>query len=103
MGACLVETTAEKYRSVGRPYLRIAGFEEYVTYMLAMSPLMSQVLSVPFIEADITYDETNQFPYTFNVTAFDDVLLQWVVVGRIQVTSQSAQAYALCFKKMFEQ
>ena len=72
--------------------------------MLAMSPLMSQVLmSAPFIQADITYDETNQFRYTFNVTAFDDVLLQWVVVCRIRVTSQSAQAYALCFKKMFEQ
>ena len=77
MGACLVETTAETYRSLGRPYLCNAGFEESLTYMLAMSPLMSQVLmSAPFIEADITYDETNQFPYTFNVTAFDDVLLQ---------------------------
>ena len=37
-------------------------------------------VSAPFIEADITYDETTQFPYTFNVTAFDAVLLQWIVV-----------------------
>ena len=103
-GASLVETTAERYRSLGRPYLRTAGFEESITYMLVMSPLMSQVLvSAPFIEADITYDETTQFPYTFNVTAFDDVLLQWIVVCRIRVTSQSAQAYALCFMKTFEQ
>ena len=72
--------------------------------MLAMSPLMNQVLmSAPFIEADVTYDETNQFPYTFNVTAFDDILRQWIVVCRIRVTSQSAQAYTLCFTKMFEQ
>jgi len=43
------------------------------------------------------------FPYIFNVTAFDDVLLQWIVVCQIQVTSQSAQAYAFCFMKTFEQ
>jgi len=42
-----------------------------------MSPLMSQVLvTAPFIEADITYDETTQFPYTFNVTAVR-IVVDW--------------------------
>ena len=29
-----------------------------------------------FVEADITYDESRHFPYTFNVTAFDDITMQ---------------------------
>ena len=40
--ACLVETTAERYRLLRRPYLRSAGFEESLAYMLAMSPLMNE-------------------------------------------------------------
>ena len=40
-----------------------------------------------------TFFKQTSSPYTFNVTAFDDVLLQWIVVCRIRVTSQSAQAY----------
>jgi len=45
--------------------------------MVVMSPLKSQVLvSAPFIEADITYNETTQFPYTFNVTAVR-VVVDW--------------------------
>ena len=41
-GACLVETTAERYRSLRTLYLRSAGIEESLAYMLAMSPLMNE-------------------------------------------------------------
>jgi len=55
------------------------------------------------VEADITYDETRHFPYTFNVTAFDDITMQWMVVCRIRITRQTESAYSLCFQKMIEQ
>jgi len=44
-GACVTETTAERYRQLGRPYLRSAGYEEDINYVVVMSPLMSQVLA----------------------------------------------------------
>ena len=54
-GASLVETTQEKFRRLGRPYIRMAGIEEGVKYFLVMSPLMSTTLaSTPFIETDVT-------------------------------------------------
>jgi len=56
------------------------------------------LLSAPFIGSDITYDKTTQFPIHIQCYCFDDVLLQWIVVCQIQVTSQSVQAYALCKK-----
>ena len=37
----------------------------------------------------------------FNVTAFDNTTMQWMVVCRVRVTSQSQEAYCLCFQKMF--
>ncbi len=72
-------------------------------YVLVMSPLMTQVLSVSsFVQADITFDETKQYPYTFNVTAFDDVTMKWIIVCRIRVTRQTPEAYCLCFRLLFE-
>lgn len=73
-GASLVETSLEKYRRLGRPYLRSAGIEDGIKYVLVMTPLMAQILSsAPFIQADITFNETREYPYLFNVTAFDDI------------------------------
>ncbi len=102
-GASLRETTGEKYRRLGRPYLRAAGVEDGVKYIVVMSPLMAKVLSVsPFIEADITFDENKEYPYMFNVTAFDDITMKWIIVCRIRVTKQTAEAYSLCFRLLFE-
>ena len=43
------------------------------------------------------------FSNVVGLHGIEDVLLQWIVICQIQVTSQSAQAYALCFMKTFEQ
>ena len=76
-GASVVETTCEKYRKIGRPYLRSAGMDEQVNYIVVMSPLMAKILTdAPFLEADVTFDETREYPYMFNVTAFDTVTMQ---------------------------
>ena len=103
-GASLKETTREKYRRLGRPYLRSAGLQDDMKYILVMSPLMAEVLAAaPFIQADITFDETKEYPYLFNVTAFDEITMKWIIVCRIRITKQNAGAYSLCFKLMFEQ
>ena len=102
-GASIVETSQEKYRRLGRPYIRSAGIEEEMKYLLVMSPLMSTALaSSPFIETDITYNETKEYPYLFIATAFDPITMYWMVVCRVRITKQSKDAYALCFKVMFD-
>ena len=96
-GASIVETTQEKYRRLGRPYIRSAGMEEGMKYVLVMSPLMSITLaSSQFIETDITYNETKEYPYLFNATAFDPITMHWMVVCRIRITKQTKEAYAFC-------
>ena len=53
-------------------------------YTVVMSPFTAKILTdAPFLEADITFDETREYPYMFNVTAFDTVTMKWVVVCRI--------------------
>ena len=44
-GVFIVETPQEKYRRLGRPYVRSAGIEEDMKYVLVMSPLMSKTLA----------------------------------------------------------
>ena len=102
-GATLVETTSEKYRRLGRPYLRSAGIEDGIKSVLVMTPLMAQIVSsAPFIQADITFNETREYPYLFNVTAFDDISMRWMIVCRIRLTKQTHEGYALCFRLMFD-
>ena len=48
-----------------------------------------------FIEADITHNETKEYPYLCNVVAFNDVtILDWVVVSRVRMDKQDDNAYA---------
>lgn len=76
-GTTLVETTSEKYRRLGLPYLRSAGMEDGIKYVVVMIPLMAQILaSAAFIQADVTFNENREYPYLFNVTAFDDISMR---------------------------
>ena len=50
-----------------------------------MNPLMCQLLSTSdFVEADITFNESLEYPYLFNVVAFDKVTMEWTIVSRIR-------------------
>ena len=72
-------------------------------YYIVMSPLMSTThASSQFIETDITYNETKEYPYLFNATAFVPITMHWMVVCRIRITKQTEKAYAFCFKTMFD-
>jgi hypothetical protein len=37
----------------------------------------------------------------FNAVAFNEVSMEWMVVARLQLNKQCAEAYSLSFKKMF--
>ena len=69
-----------------------------------MNPLMSEVPSkAEFIEADITFNETKEYPYLFNVVAFNDTIMEWIVVSRVRMNKQDHRAHCLGFKKTFQQ
>ena len=40
-----------------------------------------------------------EYPFLFNAVAFDHTAMEWVVVGRVRLDSQSSAGYALCYKK----
>ena len=68
-----------------------------------MSPLMSQVLAeAEFLQNDITYEQSAQYPYLFNTAVFNEVTMEWMVVARVWLDNQSQQGYKLAFKKMFD-
>ena len=54
-----------------------------------------------FIEADITYDENTEYRYLLNVAAFNEVLMQWMVVARICLDKENSEAYRIAFQKVF--
>ena len=63
---------------------------------------MCQVLSTSdFVEADITFNESLEYPYLFNMVAFDEVTMEWTTVSRNRMDKQDAIAHALAFKKTF--
>ena len=53
------------------------------------------------MEADITFNETREYPYLFNMVAFNYVTMDWVVVSRIRMDKQDAAAHALAYSKTF--
>ena len=90
-------------KMLSRPYLISAGIESGIQYIFTMNPLMSEILSkAEFIETDITYNETKEYPYLFNAATFNEMTMDWVVVSRVRLTKQDHQAYCLAFRKTFD-
>jgi len=53
-----------------------AGIENGIHYIFTINPLMSEILfKTEFIEVDITYNETKEYPYLFNAAAFNEVTM----------------------------
>ena len=93
----------QRYKKYGRPYLVSTGFENQTNYICTISPLMAKVATnAEFIQTDITYDENSDYRYLFNVVAFNDVTMEWMVVGRVRLDKQDSAAYRLAFTKFFE-
>ena len=65
-----------------------------------MNPLMSDLLArSKFVEADITYNENLEYKYLFNMAAFNETTMRWMVVSRVRLNSQSSLAYKLAYEK----
>ena len=62
-------------------YLVSAGFENGINFIFTMSPLMNQVTSGADFMTLHNYDETNDYPYLFNAVAFNDILMEWMIIG----------------------
>lgn len=92
-----------QYREQGQPYLVSAGVENEIKYAFAMSPLMSKMLSTAeFLQTDITYKENSVYPYLFYAVVFNNITMEWMVVARVWLSTQSEQGYRLAYKKMFD-
>ena len=93
---------SSELKKLSRPYLVSGGIENGIQYIFTMNPLMSEILSkAEFIEADITYNETKEYPYLFNAAAFNETTMDWIVVSRVRLTKQDHSAYCLAFSKTF--
>lgn len=93
---------SNELKKLSRPYLVSAGIDNGIQYIFTMNPLMSEILSkAESIEADITYNETKEYPYLFNAAAFNETTMDWVVVSRVRLTKQDHIAYCLAFSKTF--
>ena len=89
-----------KLKKISRPYLVSTGLESRIRYISTMNPLMLRILSKSeFVEADVTFNETREFPYLFNMVAFGDVTMEWAVVSRVRLDKEGAKAHALAFRK----
>ena len=45
---------------------------------------MSQVLAeAEFLQTDVTYNQSAQYPYLFNAAVFNEVTMEWMVVARV--------------------
>lgn len=63
---------------------------------------MIEILSKSdFVEADITYNETRECPYLFNMVHFIYTTMDWVVVSQVCLKRENADAYDLALKKNF--
>ena len=59
---------------------------------------MAKVASeAEFIQCDITYDDIQEYPYIFNAVAFNSMSMEWMVIARVRLNRQTAEAYALAF------
>ena len=82
-----------------RPYLISAGIENGIRYTFNMNPLTCKVLAQSaFVEGDITYNETQEHPYLFNMVSFNYITMEWMVVS---LDKQIANTYGLVFSKSF--
>ena len=91
------------YNRYGRPYLMAAGVEDGIKFIFTMSPLMSRVAAgTEFMQCDITYDEFREYSYILNAVVFNDVLMEWMVIGRVRLDKQDKNAYSLAFRKIFQ-
>ena len=92
-----------KYTQYCHPYLVSAGIENSIKYIFTMSPIMTRIAtSADFIQCDVTYDESREYPYLFNAVTVNHTIMQWMVIVKVRMDKLNSAAYCLAFKKIFE-
>ena len=103
-GSNYSHSLSNELKELSRPYLVSSGIENGIQYIFTVNPLMSEILSkaeLIIIEADITYNETKEYPYLFNAAAFNEISMDWVVISGVRLAKQDHNAYCLAFSKAF--
>jgi len=66
-----------KQDGFGRPYRRRIGVQDSYRWFLCMNPLQSSLLSeTEFLEMDVTYENSQEFPYLLNLTRFSYITMR---------------------------
>ena len=74
-GSNYSHSLSDKLKKLSRSYLVSARIENGIQYIITVNLLMSEILSkAELIEADITYKETKEYPYSFNVRLAPNML-----------------------------
>ena len=95
--------STRRVKELCHPYLVSAGIEGGIKYIFTMNPFQCKVLSTAeFIECDLTYNESIEYPYLFNAVAFNVETMEWVVVARVRLDKEGAKGYGLAYGKMFQ-
>lgn len=90
-----------KYAALGHPYVVDYEFSPTFRFFLGMSPFMASVVAqAEFIECDITFNESVEYPYLLNVVAYDSIASQWMVSARARLTKQDAESHRLAFSSI---
>ena len=93
---------SQQLKSLTRPYLVAAGIDNGINFIFCMSPFMCSLLAESeFVEADVTYNETREYPYLFSMVAFNYMTIDWVVISRVRMNKQDSSAYCLAYSKTF--
>lgn len=80
------DSDIKELKKITRPYLISAGIEDGIKYVFCMNPLMCSLLAESeFIEADITYNETREYRYLFNMVAFNYITMDWMIVRQLSM------------------
>ena len=70
-----------KQEGFGRPYRRRIGIQDLCRWFLCMNSLQSSLLSeTEFLEMDVTFENSNEFPYLLNLTCFSYITMRCMCI-----------------------
>ncbi len=84
-------------------YFRYFQFEDTLDLVVFATPQMLLVLAeASFVQADVTYPGIKSFPYLMNFVTFNELTMQFQVVGRVLMTRVTREAYKQAFEELFK-
>ena len=76
------------YKTIGHPYMRGYSLSNSFSWVVTISPLMSQVFAeAEFIEVDVTYNAASVLEYLLNVVTFNYTTMECESMHRVVTRS----------------